>query len=112
MEDFRALRYLAEKFYPEIPQFFYISVLSISLQRKQRARRGRHYSEAQLFTQKKDILIGNGGVVLVVFLAGAAGAAYISGKMDLLSRPSAGHGKAARAERTPEMQCSPLTAWI
>ncbi len=66
------------------------------------------------FSRRKKIFLSvTAGVVLVVFLAGAAGAAYISGKMDLLSRPSAGdRAAAARAERTPEMQCSPLTAWI
>ena len=61
MEDFRALRYLAEKFYPEIPQFFYISVLVSVYKGNNAPGAGRHYSEAQLFTQKKDILIGNGG---------------------------------------------------
>lgn len=61
MEDFRALRYLAEKFYPEIPQIFYISVLVSVYKGNNAPGAGRHYSEAQLFTQKKDILIGNGG---------------------------------------------------
>ncbi|MEI3014041.1 MAG: hypothetical protein V8T36_04360 [Ruthenibacterium lactatiformans] len=50
--------------------------------------------------------------MLVVFLAGAAGAAYISGKMALLSRPSAGQGGSSQSGTATEMQCSPLTAWI
>lgn len=65
------------------------------------------------FSRRKKIFLSvTAGVVLVVFLAGAAGAAYISGKMDLLSRLRRDRAAAARAERTPEMQCSPLTAWI
>ncbi|MFR1786555.1 MAG: LCP family protein, partial [Ruthenibacterium lactatiformans] len=39
--------------------------------------------------------------MLVVFLAGAAGAAYISGKMDLLSRPSAGQGGSSQSGTDP-----------
>ena len=45
MEDFRALRYLAEKFYPEIPQFFYISVLVSVYKGNNAPGAGRHYSE-------------------------------------------------------------------
>lgn len=101
MEDFRALRYLAEKFYPEIPQFFYISVLVSVYKGNNAPGAGRHYSEAQLFTQKKDILIGNGGGRAGCILAGAAGAAYISGKMDLLSRPSAGQGGSSQSGTDP-----------
>ena len=51
--------------------------------------------------RKKIFLSATAGVVLVVFLAGAAGAAYISGKMDLLSRPSAGQGGGGQSGTDP-----------
>ena len=51
--------------------------------------------------RKKIILSVTAGVVLAVLLAGAAGAAYISGKMDLLSRPSAGQGDGGQSSAGP-----------
>ena len=54
------------------------------------------------FSRRKKIFLSvTAGVVLVVFLAGAAGAAYISGKMDLLSRPSAGQGGSSQSGTDP-----------
>ena len=73
---------------------------------KQRARRGRQTDEAQLFTQKKIFLSVTAGVVLVVFLAGAAGAAYISGKMDLLS--ALRRDRRQQPERNGPRRCSAL----
>ena len=54
------------------------------------------------FSRRKKIFLSvTAGVVAGCILAGAAGAAYINGKMDLLSRPSAGQGGSSQAERTP-----------
>ncbi|MFQ7003218.1 MAG: LCP family protein [Ruthenibacterium lactatiformans] len=54
------------------------------------------------FSRRKKIFLSvTAGVVLVVFLAGAAGAAYISGKMDLLSRPLAGQGGSSQSGTDP-----------
>ena len=107
MEDFRALRYLAEKFYPEIPQFFYISVLVSGYKGNNAPGAGRHYSEAQLFTQKKDILIGNGGGRAGCIFGRRGGSRLYQRKNGPAVPPFGGTGR-QQPERNGPRRCSAL----